>query len=46
LTRAPPSGLVVPHGGPADGERRRIGMPTSPTSHAPTAQSAGKEIPC
>jgi hypothetical protein len=46
LTRAPPSGIVVPHGGPAYGERSSIWMPTSPTSHSPTAQSAGKEIPC
>jgi len=46
LTIAPPSGIVVPHGGPAYGERRRIWMPTSPTSHSPTAQSAVKEIPC
>ena len=46
LTRAPPSGIVVLHGGPAYGERRRLWMPTSPTSHSPTAQSAGKEIPC
>ena len=46
LTIAPPSGIMVPHGGPADGARRRIWMPTSPTSHSPTAQSAGKEIPC
>jgi hypothetical protein len=46
LTRAPPSGLVVPHGGPASGARSSLWMPTSPTSHAPTAQSAGKEIPC
>jgi hypothetical protein len=46
LTIAPPSGIVVLHGGPADGERSSLWMPTSPTSHAPTAQSAGKEIPC
>ena len=46
LTRAPPSGIVVLHGGPAYGERRRIWMPTSPTSHSPTAKSAVKEIPC
>jgi hypothetical protein len=46
LTRAPPSGIVVLHGGPAYGERRSIWMPTSPTSHSPTAQSAVKEIPC
>ena len=46
LTIAPPSGIVVLHGGPAYGERRRIWMPTSPTSHSPTAKSAVKEIPC
>ena len=46
LTIAPPSGIVVLHEGPAYGERRRIWMPTSPTSHSPTAQSAVKEIPC
>jgi hypothetical protein len=46
LTRAPPSGIVVPHGGPAYGERSSLWMPTSPTSHSPTAQSAVKEIPC
>jgi hypothetical protein len=46
LTRAPPSGIVVLHGGPAYGERSSLWMPTSPTRHSPTAQSAGKEIPC
>jgi len=46
LTIAPPSGIVVPHGGPASGARRRLWMPPSPTSHSPTAKSAVKEIPC